>query len=167
MDCKSNAILWTIRTKGKTMSIKEKLYNLCLESIDARLLTVKATMDEIQESLLSETKSSAGDKHETGRAMLQLEREKAGNQLAEILKIKTNLSKINASNQSKKVILGSVVYTNKANYFISISAGELEVDSIKFYAISPNTPIGLLLMSKTLGDRVSFRENEFIITEVL
>ena len=113
------------------MSIKEKLYNLCLESIDARLLTVKATMDEIQESLLSETKSSAGDKHETGRAMLQLEREKAGNQLAEILKIKTNLSKINASNQSKKVILGSVVYTNKANYFISISAGELEVDSSK------------------------------------
>ncbi len=167
MDCKSNAVLWYIRTKRKTMSIKEKLYNLCLESIDARLLTVKATMDEIQESLLSETKSSAGDKHETGRAMLQLEREKAGNQLAEILKIKTNLSKINASNQSKKVILGSVVYTNKANYFISISAGELEVDSIKFYAISPNTPIGLLLMSKTVGDTIAFRANEFTITEVL
>lgn len=147
--------------------IKEKLYNLCLESIDSRLLTVKVTMDEIRESLLSETKSSAGDKHETGRAMLQLEREKAGNQLAEIFKIKTNLSKIDVTNQSEKVRLGSVVYTNKANYFISISAGELEVDSIKFYAISPNTPIGLLLVSKTVGDSVAFRENEFVITEVL
>ncbi|WP_055436465.1 hypothetical protein [Lacinutrix algicola] len=148
------------------MTVKETLYNLCLESIDARLLTVKATMDEIQESLLSETKSSAGDKHETGRAMLQLEREKAGNQLAEIIKIKTNLSKIDVTNASKKVKLGSVVYTNKANYFISISSGELEVDGVKFYAISPNTPIGLLLVSKTVGDTVAFRENEFVISEV-
>lgn len=148
------------------MTIKEKLYNLCLESIDNRLLTVKSTMDEIQESLLSETKSSAGDKHETGRAMLQLEREKAGNQLAEIIKIKTNLSKIDITNQSSKVRLGSVVYTNKANYYISISAGELEVDSVKFYAISPNTPIGLLLVSKTVGETVTFRENTFEITKI-
>ncbi|APX98974.1 hypothetical protein CLV86_1921 [Lacinutrix venerupis] len=148
------------------MTVKEKLYNLCLNAIDNRLLTVKATMNEIQESLLSETKSSAGDKHETGRAMLQLEREKAGNQLAEIIKIKTNLSKIDITNQSKIIKPGSVVYTNKANYFISISAGELEVDNIKFYAISPNTPIGLLLVSKTVGDTVVFRDTKFVISEV-
>ena len=148
------------------MTIKEKLYNLCLESIDNRLLTVKITMDEIQESLLSETKSSAGDKHETGRAMLQLEREKAGNQLAEIIKIKTNLSKIDITIQSKKIRLGSVVYTNKANYFISISSGELIVDNIKFYAISPNTPIGLLLISRTVGDTVAFRGNEFVVIKI-
>lgn len=148
------------------MKIKEKLYNLCLEFIDKRLLTVKAAMDEIQESLLSETKSSAGDKHETGRAMLQLEREKAGNQLAEILKIKTNLYKIDVTTLTKKVRLGSVVYTNKANYFISISAGELEVDGDMFYAISPNTPIGLLLLSKTLGESVVFREQKFEIIKV-
>lgn len=149
------------------MTIKEKLYNLCLVFIDNRLLTVQKTMSEIQESLLSETKSSAGDKHETGRAMLQLEREKAGNQLAEILKIKTNLSKIDITNQSKKVRLGSLVYTNKSNYFISISAGELELDNSKFYAISPQTPIAQLLRSKTIGDRVVFRDLSFEIVEVL
>jgi hypothetical protein len=74
------------------MNIKKELYNQCFSFIENRLLTVKKTMAEIQESLLSETKSSAGDKHETGRAMLQLEREKAGNQLVEIIKIKDNLS---------------------------------------------------------------------------
>ena len=68
------------------MSIKLELYDFCLEFVDNRFQTIQNTIKEIQESLLSETKSSAGDKHETGRAMLQLEREKSGNQLVEIQK---------------------------------------------------------------------------------
>ena len=41
-------------------------------------------MKEIKEALFEEIKSSVGDKHETGRAMLQLEREKVGNQFYEV-----------------------------------------------------------------------------------
>ena len=167
MDCKPDSVLWTIRAKIKRMTIKENLYNLCLEFIDNRLLAVKSTMEEIQESLLSETKSSAGDKHETGRAMLQLEREKAGNQLAEIVKVKETLSKINITNQSEKVRIGSVVYTNKINYFISISAGELELDISKFYAISPQTPIAQLLLGKTINDQINFRDQSFTIINII
>ena len=72
--------------KNKT-KLKQDLCHQCQAFIDNRLRTIQKTINEIQESLTSETKSSAGDKHETGRAMLQLEREKAGNQLAEIQKI--------------------------------------------------------------------------------
>lgn len=149
------------------MNLKQKLYNKCLEFIDNRLVTVQNTMKEIQESLLSETKSSAGDKHETGRAMLQLEREKAGNQLAEINKTKINLSKINIEITSQKIHLGSIVYTTQANYFIAISAGTLKIEDTEFYAISPITPIAKLLLSKTKGDKITFRTNNFTITEVL
>lgn len=149
------------------MTVKENLFNQCLAFIDNRLLTVKSTMQEIQESLLSETKSSAGDKHETGRAMLQLEREKAGNQLAEILKIKENLSKISTENTSKKIHLGSVVYTTKANYYIAISAGVLKIDDTEFYAISSITPIAKLLLSKSEGETVTFRDQEFVINTIL
>ena len=141
------------------MTIKEKLYSLCLEFVDKRLATVKATMDEIQESLSSETKSSAGDKHETGRAMLQLEREKAGNQLAEIEIIGQILSKVNLEKLTKTISLGSVVYTTQANYFITISAGELIIDNEKFYAISVNTPIAKLILGKTIGDQIQFRDS--------
>ncbi len=148
------------------MKIKEQLYSLCLEFIKNRFQTIQNTINDIQLSLTTETKSSAGDKHETGRAMLQLEREKAGNQLAEILKTKTSLSKIDTSKTSKVIGLGSVVYTSQANYFISISAGELKVNSDGFYAISPNTPIGQLLIGKTNGDMVSFRDRKFLIEEV-
>lgn len=148
------------------LSIKEALYKQCLAFVDNRLLTVKNTMQEIQQSLLSETKSSAGDKHETGRAMLQLEREKVGNQLAEIIKIKENLSRISIENPSDKIHLGSVVYTSKANYYIAISAGVVKVYNTEFYAISPITPIAKLLFGKTINDTISFRTQSFTITAI-
>lgn len=149
------------------MDIKQELYNACLRFIENRLHTIQHTISEIQESLTSETKSSAGDKHETGRAMLQLEREKSGNQLAEIIKVKVTLSKIDCSKSSEAISAGSVVYTSKANYFIAISAGVLEIDNSRFYAISPQTPIGKLLIGKTVGNEVAFRDQQFTIEEIL
>ncbi len=151
----------------ETTSIKGNLYKQCLAFLDDRLRTVQNTMSEIQESLLSETKSSAGDKHETGRAMLQLEREKAGNQLAEIQKTGELLSKVNVSKTGTIVGLGSIVYTSKSNYYIAISVGLITHEKDSFYAISANTPIGRLLVSKTVGDVVRFRDQEFVIKKVI
>lgn len=151
----------------ESLKTKEGLYSQCLDIVNSRFQTIQNTINEIQVSLTSETKSSAGDKHETGRAMLQLEREKAGNQLAEIQKIKEMLSKIDVSKTLKIVGLGSVVYTTQANYFIAISVGELTVDGVAFYAISPNTPIGKLLIGKKVGEEIVFREQKFIIDQIL
>ena len=151
----------------KTQNIKTQLLQLCTTSLDTRLQSVLAVIEDIKQSLQSETKSSAGDKHETGRAMLQLEREKAGHQLAEIEKTKQILSKINTESTYKKIGLGSVVYTTTSNYFISISAGEFIVEDDTFYAISANTPIGQLLLGKSVGDVINFRNLEFKITKVL
>lgn len=149
------------------INIKEQLYHKCKIFTDHRFETINKAIKAIQNSLLSETKSSAGDKHETGRAMLQLEREKAGKQLAEIQKVKEQLAKISISNVSAIVKLGSVVYTTQANYYIAISAGVLKVEEDSFYAISPNTPIGQLLLSKCVNDQITFRENSFIITKII
>jgi transcription elongation GreA/GreB family factor len=149
------------------MDIKKELYKQCVAFTKTRLDTISKTISELQESLTSETKSSAGDKHETGRAMVQLEREKAGQQLAEIQKVNQLLSKIDLSKSGTFIGLGSLVYTTKANYFISISAGALEVDNIQYYAIAANTPIAQLLIGKTVGDKISFRANDFIIKAII
>ncbi|TBN03955.1 3-oxoacyl-ACP synthase [Hyunsoonleella flava] len=148
------------------MKVKQDLYNQCFEFIENRLQTIQTTIQDIQKSLLSETKSSAGDKHETGRAMLQLEREKAGKQLSEIQKVKASLSKINIEKTSNTVGLGSIVYTSKLNYFIAISAGEIELGNVKFYAISPSTPIAKLLLSKKVGDQITFRSLTFAVLKI-
>lgn len=150
----------------KHSDLKTHLYNQCIEFIDRRLKTLQNNISEIQESLLSETKSSAGDKHETGRAMLQLEREKAGQQLAEVQRLQEILHQVDNKTISKNVALGSLVHTNAQNYYIAISAGALLVQNKTYYAISPATPIANVLLGKQKGDAITFRSSTFVITDV-
>ena len=147
--------------------IKKQLYNACRGFLQERLDAVHDIIASVQESLESETKSSAGDKHETGRAMLQLEREKVGNQLAEIDKQEELLSKIDISKTNTIVSLGSVVFTTEANYFIAIGVGEIIVDSQNFYAVSTKAPISQALIGKRVGDYIVFRDKKFKITNLI
>lgn len=149
------------------MHLKEKLHKQCQDALNQRLEAIKSRISDIQNSLQSETKSTAGDKHETGRAMLQLEREKAGNQLAELQKQIGILHKINPEMSYSKVALGSLVKTTVSNYFIGVSVGEITIENETFYAISLSTPIGQLLVSKGVGDDIQFRMQKFTITDIL
>ena len=72
----------------RPMDLKKDLYLFCQAYISNRKARIEARIAAVSEALEAESKSSAGDKHETGRAMLQLEREKLGHQLAEAEKIK-------------------------------------------------------------------------------
>ncbi len=148
------------------MDIKQQLKDKCQEFLNQRLKTIQNTIDDILNSLQSETKSSAGDKHETGRAMLQLEREKAGHQLSDIEKQNEILKKINPESKHQKVAFGSVVKTTNSNYFIAISAGEITVENLGYYAISSATPIAQLLLYKEVGNEIVFRGTKFTITEI-
>ena len=138
------------------LEIKEALFRQCEAYANKRLQTVEAVISSNQLALQSETKSSAGDKHETGRAMLQLEMEKAGQQLAGIMQMKEILAKVDILKTSKNVCLGSVIFTEKVNYFLSISAGQLEVANKIYFAVSVSSPIGKLLLGKQENDVISF-----------
>lgn len=139
------------------MNIKEELYKQCELYVNKRLQTVEETISSHQKALQSETKSSAGDKHETGRAMLQLEMEKASQQLSGVSQMKETLAKINTEMTSKIAHLGSVVITTSAiNYFISVSVGLLIVENKKYFAVSPSSPIGKLILGKKEGESFEF-----------
>ena len=148
------------------LEVKKHLYNYCLEFVESRLKTIINSILELQQSLDSETKSSAGDKHETGRAMLQIDLEKAGKQLLEIQKTKDILKKTDITKSSEIICLGSLVFTSKSNYFIAISAGNISIDDQEFYTISMDTPMGQLLTAKCIGDEVFFRDERIKIENV-
>ena len=147
-------------------SVKQQLYAFCKVFIGKRLERINSNIDSLQEALTSETKSSAGDKHETGRAMIQLEREKLGNQLAEAQLLQELFKKIPQQASLSKVGLGSVVFTDQQNYYIGISAGELKINGVSYFAIAPNTPIGKLLLGKTVGDMVVFNARQMVIQQL-
>ena len=149
------------------LKIKEALFNQCQSFVNKRLQTVEAVLSSNQKALQSETKSSAGDKHETGRAMLQLEMEKAGQQLSGIAQLKVVLSKIDVLKSSKNACLGSIIVTDKARYFLSLSAGQLVVEDKRYFAISVSSPIGKLLLGKQEKDMISFNGKTIIINKIV
>ncbi|WP_392349145.1 3-oxoacyl-ACP synthase [uncultured Polaribacter sp.] len=149
------------------LKIKEALFEQCEVFVNKRLYNIENVISSNQKALQSETKSSAGDKHETGRAMLQLEMEKAGQQLAGITQMKVVLSKIDILKTSKNACLGSIIVTDKARYFLSLSAGQLVVEDKRYFAISVSSPIGKLLLGKQEKDMISFNGKTIIINKIV
>ena len=108
------------------LELKKELYNQCSDFIEHRLLAIKSTINDIQESLDSETKSSAGDKHETGRAMLQLDREKLGQQLAEIQKLNEQRAPLAVELKKVESEVGPIKYVAALIYGDNPDANLLE-----------------------------------------
>lgn len=146
--------------------IKKELVIQCNDFVEQRMKTIHDILSSNQKALQSETKSSAGDKHETGRAMLQLEMEKAVAQLDAINEMKITLDKIDISNNSKIARLGSIVLCAKGHYFLSIAAGKIETAEKIFYAVSLSSPIGKILLGAKVGEIINFNDNQFKIDEV-
>ena len=147
--------------------LKKELLKACLLFVENRSLTISAIIKSAQNALQSETKSSAGDKHETGRAMIQLEMEKASLQLVSINQMNETLNKINFQSKDHTAKLGSLIITSIGNYFLSISAGEINIKNKIFFAVSFSSPLGKVLLRTKQGDKLLFNGNQIKILEVL
>lgn len=137
--------------------IKVQLHAKCLAYIDQRIDVARKAIEEAQASANEETKSSAGDKYETGRAMMQLEIEKNSTQLAESLKLKRSLLEINTEQTTSTVQRGSLVITDQYNYYIAIGAGQIEIEGKVYLTVSPVSPVGAKLIGLKVGQ--SFQMN--------
>lgn len=138
------------------MNLKEKLFKQCELFVNSRIGTVEQIISSNQKALQSETKSSAGDKHETGRAMLQLEIEKASQQFKAIRDMRTVLAKIDLAKESKTAHLGSVIETSSVCFFLAISVGKITAHGKDYFAVSVFSPIGKLLLGKQKGEEFIF-----------
>lgn len=116
-----------------------------------------------QQAANEDTKSSAGDKYETNREMMQAEKDKAMQQLSEASKLRKVLDGINPKNNSESVGLGSLVKTNIGLFYIAVAIGEFEIDKSKVFGISPVSPIGSALKGYEKGDNINFNGREVII----
>ena len=147
------------------LKIKHKLRDTCFLFVEERMHTVLHSIESNKKALFSETKSSAGDKHETGRAMLQLEMEKAGQQLASINQMKEIMKKVSVETTSEVACLGSLVVTDKGKYYLAISMGKITIDCIDYYTVSTNSPIGKQVLGKCDGDSIPFNNAKILKIE--
>lgn len=134
--------------------IKKDVFGLALSKINLRISELEIVMAELKESLENESKSSAGDKHETGRAMVQLEQEKLSKQMTELLLMRRILEQINPSIKHVKIGIGSLVETTMGWYFISVGLGPIEKDGKVIFVLNPQAPLGQKLVGKKVGESI-------------
>ncbi|MFP4092477.1 MAG: 3-oxoacyl-ACP synthase [Cyclobacteriaceae bacterium] len=150
-----------------TIDIKKKLHQACRDSLLKREAAIREALREAQESANEETKSSAGDKHETGRAMMQLETEKLSGQLREVLQEQEKLQQINPDKKCHIVEPGALVITDTLRLYFSISAGKLLIDGVEYFALSAQTPLGQLALGKQEGGTFAFQQRTYRVISVI
>jgi transcription elongation GreA/GreB family factor len=149
------------------MTFKEKIYKSYQHIIQHKIQLVQNTLNELKESISNETKSTAGDKHETALAMLQIEQENTNQQLKEALQQKALFNKINPTVSTSKIINGSLIKTNKGYLFLSIALGKTIVDGIDVIAISPHSPLGQKIMGLKVNDFTEINGTHYIIESLV
>lgn len=130
---------------------KQKLKHLCLEKIEKQQTQLQGLINDVQASSNNETKSTAGDKHDTARAQAQIEVERLSKQLTLIHQMRDELNKL-PTEDSDKIKSGSYVETTAGNFYISVALGKMELEDDSFFAISMKSPLFASLVAKNCGD---------------
>ncbi len=147
--------------------LKEKLYILCHDYIGNRVATIKQNVAEAQEAANDDSKSSAGDKFEVGREMMQQEVELNLARLGEMVKLKQALENISPTQKGTTVLPGALVFTSNGIYYVAIGAGKLLLDGITYYTISPEAPIAGQMMGKNVGDDFMLNGKKIVIEKIM
>lgn len=153
--------------ESKLPDIKIQLHALCLEILEERIKEARVAIEEIQLAANEETKSSAGDKYETGRAMLQQEQDKYGRQLSETLKHKAVFDQLKPEVILDKVQTGSLIFTNAGLFYIATSLGAVKLHGKEYMVISSAAPLFQHLSGLVEGEEVLFNTRKFRIEAVV
>lgn len=145
---------------------KEQILKKCKELVDEKLNKLFYALDELAESAESESKSTAGDKHETGRAMIQLEQEKIGKQIQEWENQKLILKKIDLCKDQQQITIGSLIETNQGWFFIAVNLGKIPFNDHQIMVISNQSPIARSFIGFKVKEKLLFNNTEYLIKTI-
>ena len=137
-------------------SFKQMVLDACQLHLEDKRKESMHQIGMLKDALANESKSTAGDKHETGRAMIHIELEKAGVQLHRIEEGLQVIGRIKPEGKST-ASMGTLVETERGIYFLAMSLGELTVSGVKVFVVSTASPIGALLLGKKKGSMINFQ----------
>lgn len=153
-------------SKSSPESEKGRLLSYLKSLIEERIAESKAAIDSTMEARDSDSKSTAGDKHEVGRAMAQIELENQAAQLSKNEKLLDQLELIRLDRLNDEVGFGSLVKTDSGSYFISIGLGQVTIGDDFFFVISRESPFGQAVNGKKLGEEFFFNDRVYKVTGI-
>jgi len=148
------------------MIFKQKVYQHYLELLQAAVQMLQHKINDIKEATAGETKRTAGDKHETALAMLQIEQANLLQQLHSQEEQLHLLQKINPDLSPVEIVRGSLVTTNHGFLFVSIAGGKALIAGEVVIALSIQSPLGKLLLGRKAGESFTFNDRKYHIEKI-
>lgn len=153
-----------INTSG--MTFKQKTHNHYLQLITDKVQQLQQILTDLKESGMNETKSTAGDKHETALAMLQIEQANVRQQLKDAQTQKAVMEKINPLLSPAFVVNGSLIKTNKGYFFVSVALGKAMIAGNRVIALSQKSPLGMQLMGLSVGEAAVVNNFRYLVESI-
>lgn len=132
---------------NKTVS-KSEIRDYVKETIAEKIVKLKKFLEFTVEASHEIKKTP---KYDSMREEMQEEIYQMQKQLASLNDLKHKLNKV-LNAPSERVNIGSLVFTNKARFYISVSLGEFFFEGDRFYAISEESPMAKIMFGKKPGD---------------
>lgn len=145
---------------------KDQLVAYCREKLLEMVADCRSSLAALQEDLLSESKSTAGDKHETGRAMLHLEVEKETHRLKETETMLAQWDRIDFKQSYKNVQPGALILTNKGYFINAVPFGRIDWNGTTVQVLSPVSPLMKGMAGKGAGDCLELPQQTYVIISV-
>ena len=146
---------------------KRELHQLCVANVQQHIDELEKEIKSIQESKFNETKSTAGDKYETTRAMMQAEEDRLKLRMNVACQNLNRLMQLDLESNTAQAAPGKLIITDQYAYFLSIALGNLMINQHPVYCVSIESPIGKALLGASQGDQIEFNNQTLKIKKIL
>ena len=150
-----------------TNSEKVALHRTCISLLEEKVITLKRSIKDAQESAYEDGKGSSDDEYDTSREMIQQEIDKQEDLLLKTTLMIKNLKEVDPRLPLSKIEYGSLVKTNEGMYFFSVSLGKVVVEGKTYFVVSLISPIGKAMEDKRVGEKVEFMGRKISIEEIV
>ena len=146
--------------------MKSRCLAHCIKVATEKVNALESEMAAMRHAVQTESKSTAGDKHETGRAMIHLEQEKLHSQLAEAQQLLAEMEQIKPGKAFETIQKGALVQTDRTTFFVAVGLCKISAEGKDIFVISPQSPIGKQMLGKRSGESFNMNGTEYVITSV-
>lgn len=148
-------------------SFKQASFQNYKKQLSDKVSTLKQAMDELIADSSNDSKSTAGDKHETARAMMQIELQNLGRNVKVFEDSLQACERIGLQDARKVVSPGSLILLDDQWIFL-IGPGVPEiVEGLSISFISTGSPLSKVLMGKVSGEIVELNNVKRTINKIL
>lgn len=145
---------------------KDKLLQECQSILTIKIKQIDEELLKLKDSAESDTKSSMGDKYETGREMIMQERGKLEDNKSDLSQQLSFITSVNKTKNYQEVEYGALVKTDFAVYFIAAAIGKIDLDKQSVFVISAGSPIAQAMLGKNAGESFQFNKRNIEIKSI-